>query len=81
MDVKTSVWRENYLEGPLLGNVSAEDFERIRAAFLYSCVPEYPGETLLLFCCSCMPDRMMLQHARKNKLRVSGWSTRKQMFR
>ena len=40
------VWRENYLEGPLLNNISLEEFEKARAALLHTWVPEYPEERL-----------------------------------
>lgn len=43
------VWRENYTEGPLPHNVSAEEFARVRANFLHSCVPEYSEEQLRNF--------------------------------
>ncbi|MBO5724660.1 MAG: hypothetical protein J6S58_07525 [Lentisphaeria bacterium] len=38
------VWRENYLEGPLPSGVSPEVFEKTRADFLHTCVPEYSAE-------------------------------------
>ena len=40
------VWRENYLEGPLLKDVSLEEFEKARAALIHTWVPEYSCERL-----------------------------------
>ena len=52
------VWRETYLEGPLPADGSLEDFERTRAEFLHSIVPEYPEEKLYQFLLSL--DRKIL---------------------
>ena len=45
-DLRTLVWRENYLEGPLPADVPLEEFERVRAEFLHSCVPEYSEKAI-----------------------------------
>ena len=45
-DSCTLVWRENYLEGPLPCGIPFDEFERIRAEFLHSCVPEYSEEQI-----------------------------------
>ena len=48
-DESVLVWRENYLEGPLPAEGDIAAFERCRAAFLHTCVPEYSEETLFRF--------------------------------
>ena len=52
------VWRENYLEGPLPAEGDIAAFERCRAAFLHTCVPEYSEERLFA---SLMGNHSMLQ--------------------
>lgn len=37
-------WRENFLEGPLPSAISDDRFDRIRADFLHTCVPEYSAD-------------------------------------
>ncbi|MDD3154594.1 MAG: GrpB family protein [Victivallaceae bacterium] len=49
-DISFLVWRENYLEGPLPPlHTSNAAFEKIRAEFLHTCVPELSVERLQKF--------------------------------
>ena len=58
------VWRENYLEGPLLKNVSLEEFEKARAALIHTWVPEYSCERLYNYLLSM--DKKLLSLTEKD---------------